>query len=544
MCGFVGLVNAKPTNPVHLEQVIASRGPDGRGLYEDETRWLLHRRLSIIDVDERSNQPFALPDGSILLYNGELYNYADFEDDLPIRSTSGDTEIVAHLGDDPSSIARFRGMYAYGLHRPDGTVTLVRDRFGIKPLYFSVQGDSLMYASQLRCFVNDPSPAEFSRQAIASFLRFGCVVTPTMFDGVFELPPGHILTWRNGKILQIEEIPASRSTTVDLGQALRQSVDRHLVADVPTCVLLSGGLDSAIIAKLSAESVLPTPAAVTLSVGGELDELDRTRRTADRYGLALHVVSWSDEDVRDLLDEFMSAMDQPTIDGLNSFLVCRAVQSLGFKVALSGLGADELFGGYAVYRQVAGAQLLAPLPSGIYRRVLKVAASSLNESKFEQAIENRTDSAELGRISRQLRTPEAAAEMAGADAPQPGPLRHFDDPVMEGEFTHYMQAMLLRDSDAFSMASSVELRVPFLDDDVLALALQRTSHHRGFQGKQCLVDALDDAYLADVFAEPKTGFRLPMTEWFNIKPKDGEPWAIEWSERVLRNWQRRRELTS
>lgn len=538
MCGFAGCVNFKPSDPAAIEAILASRGPDGRRVFEDETRWLLHRRLSIIDLDERSNQPFTLSDGSMLVYNGELYNHHDFDSELPERTTTGDTEVIAHLGDDPSYIAQFRGMYAYALHRPDGTVHLVRDRFGIKPLYFSVRGKTLMYASQLRCFANDPVPAEISQQAVASFLRFGCVVTPTMYEGVFELSPGHHLRWRDGVILGIEPVPASAPASEDLAVVLRQSVERHLLADVPTCVLLSGGLDSAVVAKLASESSMTTPAAVTLSVGGEIDELDRTKRTADNYGLELHSVVWGDDEVTDLIDEFFAAMDQPTIDGLNTFLVCRAVRELGFKVALSGLGADELFGGYAVYKQAGGARLASRLPNPVFRQALSVAGRGLNEAKFERVVDNRSDLAELGRVSRELRSPAKVEEMAGVAAATTPRIPIFSDAIQEGEFAHYMRPMLLRDSDAFSMASSVELRVPFLDDDVLAVALQRSSADRAFRGKQSMVDALEDPYLQQVVEEPKTGFRLPMEKWFEIEPKtDGQPWSVEWSEQVLDSWE-------
>ncbi len=537
MCGFAGCVNFRPSRPDRIEALLESRGPDGRGLYEDESTWLLHRRLSIIDLDARSNQPFTLPDGTRLLYNGELYNYRDFEVELPNRTTGGDTEVVAHLGDSPGHIARFRGMYAYALHRPEGTVHLVRDRFGIKPLYFSVDGDRLMYASQLRCFAEDPAPAYISRQAVASFLRFGCVVSPTMYEGVFELAPGHHLRWREGLILGIESVDATAPERPILSTVLRQSVERHLVSDVPTCVLLSGGLDSAVVAKLAAESTKPTPAAVTLSVGGALDELDRTKRTADHYGLELHSVAWANADVIDLLDEFLAVMDQPTIDGLNTFLICRAVRDLGFKVALSGLGADELFGGYSIYKQAGVAKFMSRLPAPLFRTALSVLGRGLNKSKFDRVIDSRHDTAELGRVSRELRTPADAMNLAGSPASVDLRIPAIVDPIMEGEFVHYMRPMLLRDSDAFSMASSVELRVPFLDDDVMAVALGRSSIDRAFRGKQCIVAALGDLYLQQVIDEPKTGFRLPMDRWFDIGPsQDGGPWSGPWSKEVLEQW--------
>jgi asparagine synthase (glutamine-hydrolysing) len=456
---------------------------------------------------------------------------------VPDRRTGGDTELVAHLGDDLEMIARFRGMYAYALHRPDGTVHLVRDRFGIKPLYFSVRDGVLMYASQLRCFAQDPLPATIDPAGAASLLRFGCVIGTTMFEGVYELPPGHCLRWRAGRILDIVPTLSNVTETPDLGDALRRSVARHLVADVPTCVLLSGGLDSAVVAKLAAESGNRPPVAITLSVGGAIDEVDRAAATAREYGLEHEIAPVATDYVTEIAKEFLDAMDQPTIDGLNTFLVCRAVSRLGFKVALSGLGADELFGGYAVYRQVELASLTRMVPTSIMRPLLR-RGTGLNPAKVDAALTLRHDRKALARLSREIRSatdPVAASSL----------MRGVTNPVMDSEISHYLRPMLLRDTDAFSMASSVELRVPFLDDEVLAAGSKRSTARTGLEGKRAIVKALGDDHLERVMAHPKTGFRLPMEDWLGSFTVGSDavpqelPWPVRWSDYLVTAWPRR-----
>lgn len=538
MCGFAGIVGGKPSDPAHIEAVLASRGPDGRGVYETDDVWLLHRRLAVLDLDSRSDQPFVLPDGSVLVYNGELYNFRDFTGLTADLRTEGDTEIVAHLGDRKDALANFRGMYAYGLHRPDGTITLVRDRFGIKPLYVKVVGSTMMYASQLRCFMHELGGAAVADEAVASFLRFGSVVTATMYQGVFELPAGHTLTWKDGRIVSIEETPAEPAPmTVD--NALRQSVRRHLVSDAPACLLLSSGLDSAVLAKLVSEEAAQPIDAVTLSVGGDLDEAEGAQGTADQYGLRLHRVEMSAEEAQAKAHDFLDAMDQPSIDGLNIFLLSSAVRDLGFKVALSGLGADELFGGYPIYRNAAGMRVLGVLPKSVLTPLLKRLGSELNPAKLERVAEARHDQWRLAEIDRELRAPDELQDSLSTRTSVLRPLGSSGDEIVDAQLGLYMRPRLLRDADAMSMACSVELRVPFLDDAVAAAALSASSLRRGLLGKRQIVDALDDDYLRLVLAEPKKGFDLPMEEWFDVASDHSRPWGVAWSERVLDEWKDR-----
>lgn len=506
MCGFcvtAGFDRSRSDRSA-IESVLDRRGPDGRGEWEAGDQWMLHKRLAIIDP-HASAQPMHLDD-SQLVYNGEIYNYEQLACD-----ESGDTAVFGRALSD-KRLADLHGMYAGVIRKRDGSMVIARDRFGIKPLYYRNQLDGFAVASQLRCFEYlSPRPA-INPDGIASYLRFGSVVGTTMFRGVDEARPGSTLERSaTGDLRTVGRL--SNPSPADLAHALEDSVRRHLVSDVPVALLLSGGLDSAIIAALASRSSRP-PTAVCLSVDDSTNEADRARRTADHYGLDLIIDRTSEIDIRSEIDGFFDAMDQPTIDGLNTYLVTSAVRRAGFKVALSGLGADELFGGYKVYRRAYFGHLLRHLPGAAIAPLM--ARSQVNQAKTERWLGARSDMAGLAGVSRELFAPAEIERMTGTTF-EPAPLSPLDglDAIMQSELTRYMQPMLLRDADAFSMARSVEMRVPFLDDAVVGAALRRSAHERATKGKRSIAEALQDEYLTAVSRESKTGFTLPFGRWIN-----------------------------
>ncbi|NND02314.1 MAG: asparagine synthase (glutamine-hydrolyzing) [Acidimicrobiia bacterium] len=501
------MLNGRPLDAEAVETILAARGPDGRGVVCDEHGWFLHRRLSIIDPSDESAQPFlGAPHGATALYNGELYNYRELRRELNDLRTNGDTEVFSRLLAD-SDVSSIRGMYA-GVCSTVDEVHLTRDRFGIKPLYVADIRGSITVASQVRCFPKLTGCSNINPDAVASVLRFGSVVGTTMFEDVAEFQPGSTATYRHGKKIAERRLPLPHGG--ELASALRNSVRRHLVADVPVAVLLSGGLDSAVVGKLAAEEGNEIT-AVTLSPGGEVDESDRARRTARHYGLN-HVVKPVDlAGVGAVLDEFFDAMDQPSIDGLNTFLVSRALRDSGFKVALSGLGADELFGGYSSFRRVHATHAVRWLPRSVLSTV--VGRSGGNPTKRDRWLDARRSLAELAAITREVFAPEEVDRLCGSSF-EPEPVETgIDDAVIDSEVRRYMTPMLLRDADAFSMAASVELRVPFLDDEVVGAAIKRSSWSRAVRGKSAIAASLRDDYLRTVSREHKTGFRLPFDDW-------------------------------
>jgi len=515
MCGFACVLNGTPLDAVAVESILAARGPDGRGELCNEHGWFLHRRLSIIDPTDDSAQPFLnAPPGATALYNGELYNYQELRAHMADLSTGGDTEVFSLLLAN-SNLAPARGMYA-GLCSVDGDTHVARDRFGIKPLYLAEKDGSIAFASQLRCFPDLVGPCEIDPDAIASFLRFGAVVGTTMLKGVREFPAGIAARYRDGSIFDECQLPSP--TPVDLGQALRNSVRRHLVADVPVAVLLSGGLDSAVLAKLAAEAGNDAT-AITLSPGGELDEADRARRTAEHYGLN-HIVEQVElAGIGPVIDDFFDAMDQPSIDGLNTFLVSRAVRDAGFKVALSGLGADELFGGYSSFRRIYVTHMLRSAPTAVLASAIN--RSGANSAKLGRWLDARNSLGALATISREVFSPDEVERLCGSTFDPPPVDGVLFDSVVDTEVRRYMTPMLLRDADAYSMAHSVELRVPFLDDEVVGAAGDRSTTMRAFAGKSTIAFALRDRYLTKVALERKTGFRLPFSDWLKgeLRPR-------------------------
>lgn len=518
MCGFAALLESTPLDADAVESVLAMRGPDGRGLVCDKHCWLLHRRLSIIDLSKDSAQPFRQGD-TTTLYNGEIYNYTELGANMGGLETTGDTEVFARLMAD-GSIANARGMYA-GAVVKGRTLTITRDRFGIKPLYRATTDNGVAVASQLRCFPALTGDREIDPRAIASVLRFGAAVGTTMFQGVDEVAPGTTTVYDDGHLDHQQALPPVAAA--DLAEALRNSMQRHMVADVPVAVLLSGGLDSAVMAKLAAETG-NRPTAVTLSSGGELDETDRAKRTAREYGLE-HVVEQIEVAMLvDSIDDYFDAMDQPSVDGLNTFLVSKAVNKAGFKVALSGLGADELFGGYSSFRRIYGTHAGRFLPAKLLRRILS--GRGANDAKVARWVDSRQSLSSLAAISREIFSPEEIDQLCGVRFEPDLPSLEGTDEIIDSEVWRYMSPMLLRDADAQSMAHSVELRVPFLDDEVVGAALKRSAIDRAVRGKRVIPTALDDRYLAKVARAPKTGFRLPFDDWLGGPLSDRREQAL------------------
>lgn len=525
MCGFCVVAGDRPVNAEALERVLASRGPDGRGEVTVQGCWLLHRRLAIIDPTERSSQPFELGDlDAHVAFNGEIYNYRAVRERLPGSwQTDGDTEVFSRALAGRSTLPQLRGMYAGALVEP-GRVTLARDRFGIKPLYRTTSApDGFACASQLRCLAELMPKRKIAPHAVASFLRFGSVVGTTMFEGIDEVAPGTAETWEQGTLRDRRSLPPLE-TSDDLAGALRRSVARHLVADVDVALLLSAGLDSAVVALLAAETGA-RPVTVTVAAVQGRDESAEAAATARALGLEHVVVPTSEAQALEAIGPFFDAMDQPSIDGFNTFLVTAAIKSLGIRVALSGLGSDELFGGYSSYRRCYLTHRLRHLPAPVLRQA--VARGNANRNKIDDWVAARGDLGRLAAITREVFSEGDVERLCGRRFDPPVPPLDGADEVTRSEVWRYMSPMLLRDSDAFSMANSVELRVPFVDDEVAGAAFARPSRARALQGKKAVTDALGSELLDRIVRRPKTGFELPMRQWIDGPLVDRVQHAME-----------------
>ncbi len=525
MCGIAA--HFRPdgaATPLDLA-LIAHRGPDAAGewLSPDACFWLGNTRLAILDLSPCGAQPMIDPaTGNVLVMNGEIYNHHALRAEMPEvnwRGTS-DTETVlqgyAHWGRD--LLVRLKGMFAFVIYdRAQEELFLARDRLGIKPLYFAPDADGIRFGSETRLF---PDKMQVSSETIAGYLEWGaCPEQRLLFSGIETLPAGHgMIVRRNGAREQWRWWPAQKalhSVPVSAPQKVRRlletAVEEHLLSDVPVASFLSGGTDSSIITALAAQKL--ERKLKTFSVGFDLAEFDETAialEVARRFGTQHERIQLTEEEVIASVTEAVAHLDLPSVDAINTYIVSKAVAQRGVKVALSGLGGDELFGGYPSFRDAPRLKLLARFPRTLRRLV---GGERLADVPNEEGI------AQLAQWRRRFFTAAMLRKAGLPNEPTPlsEPVELPDDfaRISWAELTGYMRRMLLRDADQMSMAVSLELRVPFLDHELveysLGLSVTEKRRYRGTKG--LLVEACRDLLPSAVYERPKRGFSLPMEEW-------------------------------
>ena len=559
MCGICGVVSASgsvdPERVAAMSATLAHRGPDSAGEIADGAAALAARRLSIIDL-ETGDQPIANEDGTLhVVQNGEIYNYRELRRDLERAGhsfrTHGDTEVLLHLYEEHGDAfaARLRGMFAAAIwDARRRRLVLARDRFGIKPLYYRDAGGELAFASELRALPR----GEIDLDAVDAFLTFNSIPAPlTIFRETRKLPAGHLLSWEDG-VVRVERFarPAPLPERADdeaelveeLRSRLRDSVRAHLVSDVPVGVLLSGGVDSALLAALAAEE--STEPLRTFSIGFEersFDELADARRVAERYGTR-HRELVLRPDAALLLPALAEAFDEPCADSsaLPTYLVSELAAS-DVKVALSGEGGDELFGGYYTY----AADLLAARVGGLARLarpVVERLPSSTAKASFDYRAKRFVRAAHLPPLERhhgwkEIFSPDMRAELTGRRSPfDPVDLlrARYDETGGADELARlqdvdlgvYLVDDLLVKTDRASMAHSLEARVPYLDTVVTNLALALPARHkvRGLSKKVLLRKAAEPLLPREIVHGKKRGFSIPAAAWLR---GDLEPFARE-----------------
>jgi len=528
-----------------MSATLVHRGPDSFGEYVDGPVAIAARRLSIIDL-ETGDQPIANEDGTIhVVQNGELYNYRELRRELERAGhrfrTSGDTEVLLHLYEEygDAFAARLRGMFAVAIwDARRRRLVLARDRFGIKPLYYRDVDGELWFASELRALPR----GEIDLDALEAFLAFNSIPAPlTIFREVRKLPAGHMLSWEDGKVHlerfarpapAVEERNDEEAELVEeLRARLRDSVRAHLVSDVPVGVLLSGGVDSSLLAALAAEE--SSEPVRTFSIGFEersFDELADARRVAERYGTQ-HRELVLRPDAALLLPALAEAFDEPFADSsaLPTYLVSQLAAS-DVKVALSGEGGDELFGGYYTYT----ADLLAARVGGLARAarpLVERLPSSDARASFDYRAKRFVRAAHLPALERhhgwkEIFSPELRAELTGR--------RNGFDPVdvlraryaetagaeelarlQDVDLGVYLVDDLLVKTDRASMAHSLEARVPYLDTAVTNLALALPTRHkvRALAKKVLLRKAAEPLLPPEIVHGKKRGFSIPAAAW-------------------------------
>lgn len=582
MCGIAALFaygqDAPPVREAALlkiREAMAARGPDGAGLWlsADARVGLAHRRLAIIDLSPSGAQPMAIDGGRLrITYNGEIYNYRALRAELEAVgerfASQSDTEVILRLYRrvGPACVERLRGMYAFALWDEAAQgLLLARDPFGIRPLYYADDGRTVRVASTVKALLQDDVDTAPDPAGPVGFFLFGTIPEPhTLYRAVRALPAGHTL-WidRAGaraakKFFDVGEVLASTTTPAaapDLRAALLDSVRHHMVADVPVGVFLSAGLDSATVTALAAETQGANLDTLTLGFhefeGTARDEVPLAETVANAYGTRHRTERIAGAAFRDELGNVLKAMDQPTIDGVNTYFVARAARARGLKVALSGLGGDELFGGYDSFRQVpALVALLRWLPGA--RRLgagLRVVAAPLarrlTSPKLAGVIEYGTRLGDAYLLRRGLYMPWELPEVLDPDLARAGwqalqPLARLDathagvpEPwraVQALEMVWYMRNQLLRDADWAGLAHGVEIRVPLVDA-VLFHTLAPWLGRAGGPDKRAMALTPKTPLPEAVLTRPKTGFFIPVREW--LAGDDGAGSGLRgWARRV------------
>lgn len=557
MCGIAGIVWHEGRAPeitmallARMRDALHHRGPDDSGIDIDARGrvGLTNARLAIRDLSPAGHMPMRTADDRLCItYNGEIYNAAELRAELSMlgygfRSTS-DTEVVlagyAMWGDDV--VKRLRGMFAFAIAdytTEQARVLLARDPLGIKPLYYTMRGDALVFASELRAFIAaGMTERTIDRHALSAYLQLGSIPAPlTIFEDVWALDPGSLLivdaqgardprTWF--------EMPAPQAAVerVDVREALRKAVESHLVADVPVGVFLSGGLDSSAIVALAAAHA-PGLATCTIRFQEKAaDESAYARAVADHFKTTHHEIVIGAADMVSGVDDIMRAIDQPSIDGFNTYFISKAAAGVGLKVALSGLGGDELFGGYPTFRGVPrvlnGVRAIrrAGLGAVAARTVSAVTRNDRWRKTAETLMRPATpESAYL--MYRGLFAPGEAAALLGTSRFAFDPLTYVRnraagsgdvrDWVARAEIRTYTTNQLLRDADVMSMAHSLEVRMPLLDTGLVEAMLRVPAAQRlqGSGPKPMLRAALAGMLPSEVLSRrEKKGFTFPLNEW-------------------------------
>ena len=569
MCGVAGVVHGQ--EPVAVEAVRrmndaqAHRGPDGVGIRSlrvgGRAVALGHRRLAIQDLSPAGQQPMENPaTGDLIVYNGEIYNVAELRAELEshgvaMRSRS-DTEVLlaafARWG--MGCLDRVFGMYAFVLYAArERALYAARDPMGIKPLYWARGGDgALVFASELRAVLaSGLVDAQIDPLGLESVLAYGAVAAPrTMVAGVSLLAPA---TWMRidlmdsapGRMRAVKHWdwtapprrePVDAKVAASIRGALRESVASHLVSDVPVAVFLSSGIDSTAVAALAREArgTDIETFTVRLAEDAAMDEAPVARRTAERLGTRHHEVTLGERDALALATTWLTSIDQPSVDGLNTYIISRAARQRGIVVALSGLGGDEMFGGYSTFREVPllaqAARVARHLPRGLFNRLAQRWSRGLatRAEKLDDLLDAEPTVAAVC-LSRRRLMSNAQMEALGVGTHRrelflPPECDIFRESVQHSawacirdvETRFYMGNMLLRDADVFGMAHGLEIRVPLLDRRVVEPAL---TYARGAlqtpwsSAKPWLVGALDGRIPPDVLHRQKQGFSLPQAKW-------------------------------
>lgn len=565
MCGIAGIVDSGMSPELRVAAVarmcatMLHRGPDDGGCESRSVATLGMRRLAIFDP-ANGHQPISSPDGRhTLIFNGAIYNHRALRDELSATGwtfrTHCDTEVLlaAFVRWGEKCLGRLRGMFAFAVwDESERTLFLARDPFGIKPLYYRQDSGRLIFASELNALIaSGVANAAIDPLSVADYLAWLAVPAPrTIYRDTFSLRPGECATFRGGRLeirsaWSFKSIPNDAKPTAtreefshELRARLDDTIRAHVLADVPVGAFLSGGLDSAIVVGLMTRATGSQLRTFSIDFDeAGFSESSSASATARHFGTDHHSSILTGSQVAGDLDTLLDTLDQPTGDGINTFYASRAAHEGGVKVALSGLGGDELFGGYPSFRNVPRLARWLPLwrsaPAGARRRVVdRLRRGDVRQRKLADMLEHARDVQELAALQRRvfsdvdrhgLLAPDVRGSLGHRSSLHPEFTSLAADLAGSGAFEimsawelrTYMADVLLRDSDTMSMRHSLELRVPFVDRPLIEWLWRQPAAFKGdrYHRKTPLSDATADILPPSLAGRAKRGFTLPFPVW-------------------------------
>jgi asparagine synthase (glutamine-hydrolysing) len=573
MCGINGIYGLKNIQAAKekvqlMNNCMKHRGPDDEGTFAEENIALGHRRLSIIDLSAAGHQPMASFDNRYqIVYNGELYNYKELKFELQrviagsgqqayFFQTNTDTEVIiaAYARWGAECLKHFNGMFAFAIWDSHSKELFVaRDRLGIKPLYYFYTNGIFAFSSEIRSLLsNNIIPRKIDQDGLCDYLCYQTVHAPnTIVKGVKMLMPGHYVTinsadvrikeyWSlTGNISDASNGKSYEEVCKDVNRLLTAAVERRLIADVPFGAFLSGGIDSSAIvglmSRVSAEKVKTF--SVTFDES-EFSEAKYAQMIAKKFNTDHHEIRLSPEDFLKELPNALKAMDHPSGDGPNTYVVSKATKNAGITMALSGLGGDELFAGYDVFKRSLelnrknwlnlvprfvrsmGGSLLTKAKPGIASEKIAqlIRQDRINFNSFyplsRQVL---MDEQILKLINKEVLPVNRVREIIGASEAE---IQSVMSKTSVAEISTYMQNVLLRDTDQMSMAHALEVRVPFIDYTLVEYVLGVPDKYKSTESpKKLLVDSLGDLLPGEIVNRPKMGFTFPWKHWMKNELK-------------------------
>ena len=555
MCGIAGYLHFK--KPIEDSSIIRSmtnrmkhRGPDADGFHIDRNIALGHRRLSIIDLSEKANQPIFDATGRYcIVFNGEIYNYAELKSLLPNYpfATNGDTEVVlaAYIQWGVSALARLKGMFAFAIwDAQNKELFITRDRLGVKPLYYYQDDNQFLFSSEIRSILQSGAPAkEIDRVALIDYFSYQSFQTPlTVVKGVRELPAGYWLKLSN-TTLHLEpywsvehwtgDVVSENQGTVEkkIYNLLLQSVERRMVADVPVAAFLSGGIDSSVVVGLMTK-ISQAPETFNIAFDEkDFDESPYAKIISKKFNTRHHELFIKPEAFLSELPAALNALDTPSGDGVNTYVISKAIRQAGIKVALSGVGGDELFAGYPIFQawqKLNRLRKLWLLPSSLRSLIATVfSGENIKKQRMAQLLKLPSCTiAEAYPILRQvnsdqtirklLNLPFSGTQLKASLLSKQGAIEKFPlhSQVSISEYIGYTQHTLLKDTDQMSMANSLEVREPFFDHELIEYVLRIPDNMKnGSNPKSLLLKATGDLLPPEIYQRPKKGFTFPWNHW-------------------------------